>query len=986
MPSIFISCVSNEFGNYRDAIRKDLSRPNLEAKIQEDFTAYGGATIEKLDEYIQHCEAVIHIVGDMTGSMANELSLLYIKNKYTDFGIRFPFLQSVLNNEAGLSYTQWEAYLAIYHNKRLFVATPLEDAPRNTNYKKEESQIVLQQAHLQNLRSLGYYDEIHFSTEDGLIKKLYQSKLGDVVNAIPKIKPIKLPYKSLENAFKGREEFIKELRKLFLIPSKNGITVAMHALGGMGKTRLAIEYAWQHKPEYTALLFVNADKPELLKTNIAQLSDPKILNLPEHEAKEESIKYDAVVRWLNQHAGWLLILDNIDTEEAAKKVEEILPQFQHGHILLTARIENWSRQVKKKRLDVLSEDSAMAFLLETTIEEREQTDNDEQLAGEIAADLGHLALALEQARAYIVSNQYSFDTYRNIWQGNSSKVLEWFDEQQMQYPKSVAITWQTSFDQLSNDGKILLNRLAWLSPEPIPKTLLETEPEEAEKIDAQAAWVELKKYSLISSRDDKKAFTVHKLVQDITLNKMNDEQKEQTLKDALDWLDTAFKGDPQNVSDWPYLEPLVPHVLSIINYAEYYKIDKYASGLMSQIASMFFAKAKYHIAERLMIRALQIDEQNLGSNDPVVATDLNNLSLLFRQTNRLSEAEKLIRRALEIGEKSLRVDSQTLAVRLKNLALILQDSNKLNEAEVLVRRALKIEEEKLGDNHPNVAVTLNNLALLLKDTDRLGEIESLIKRALNINEQNFGSSHPNVATDLNSLAQVLRITGRLEESEVLMRKALEIGESYFGPDHPLVAIYLSNLALLLQDTKHLKEAEFMMRRALKIDEQVFGPHHPIIAKDLNNLGYLLQYTDRLNEAEDHMRRSLEIFKQKLGINHPDVSTSLNNLAVLLQDIGSIDEAELLLREALSIDEKNFEYNQLNLVTTLNNLALLLCATKRLTEAEPLMKRSLIILDKINIDYSEGATILSNYVELLKEMDKSQDEINNIISTLFTKQN
>src|SRR4051795_6246732 len=107
--SIFISCVSNEFGPYRDALRRDLNRPNLVTKIQEDFIADGSALLEKLDEYIRQCDAVIHICGDMTGSMANAISLNYIRDTYKDFGIRFPELVPVLEGSEQLSYTQWEA-------------------------------------------------------------------------------------------------------------------------------------------------------------------------------------------------------------------------------------------------------------------------------------------------------------------------------------------------------------------------------------------------------------------------------------------------------------------------------------------------------------------------------------------------------------------------------------------------------------------------------------------------------------------------------------------------------------------------------------------------------------------------------------------------------------------------------------------------------------------------------------------------------------
>jgi len=95
--SLFISCVSNEFAHYRDGMRKDFSRPNLSVKIQEDFIAYGASTLQKVDEYIQSCDAVIHICGNMTGSMANDLSLDYINNAYKDFGTRFLGLLPVLN-------------------------------------------------------------------------------------------------------------------------------------------------------------------------------------------------------------------------------------------------------------------------------------------------------------------------------------------------------------------------------------------------------------------------------------------------------------------------------------------------------------------------------------------------------------------------------------------------------------------------------------------------------------------------------------------------------------------------------------------------------------------------------------------------------------------------------------------------------------------------------------------------------------------------
>jgi hypothetical protein len=69
---IFISCVSDEFRAYRDELRHDLTRPNVEVKVQEDVQDQGVLTLDELDIYIRACNAVIHLVGDMTGAAAWE--------------------------------------------------------------------------------------------------------------------------------------------------------------------------------------------------------------------------------------------------------------------------------------------------------------------------------------------------------------------------------------------------------------------------------------------------------------------------------------------------------------------------------------------------------------------------------------------------------------------------------------------------------------------------------------------------------------------------------------------------------------------------------------------------------------------------------------------------------------------------------------------------------------------------------------------------
>jgi Domain of unknown function (DUF4062) len=96
---IFLSAVSKEFGLYRDALRHDLTRHDVEVKIQEDFKELGGDTLDKLDVYIASCDAVVHLIGEMSGAapLAGERQRLL--EKHADFGALTP--------PEGASYTQW---------------------------------------------------------------------------------------------------------------------------------------------------------------------------------------------------------------------------------------------------------------------------------------------------------------------------------------------------------------------------------------------------------------------------------------------------------------------------------------------------------------------------------------------------------------------------------------------------------------------------------------------------------------------------------------------------------------------------------------------------------------------------------------------------------------------------------------------------------------------------------------------------------------
>jgi len=908
---IFLSTVSSEFRSYRDRLAEKLKRPNLSVHMQEDFIAAGTETLDKLDDYIRECEAVVHLVGDMTGAMASPSAVAAITERYPDLATRLPpFTETLSVGTPPLSYTQWEAFLALYHRKVLIIATPADGAARDPTYRKIDAETAAQQAHLQRLRSCHRYSEISFADADDLIIEVLRSKLQDILRQVEPSatrKPNSLPYASLGPLFKGRAEPMERLRQAFAGNSNRRAStfVALHGLGGVGKTRLAIEYGLQQDENYSALLLISARTPELLNSNLAELVGPLILELPEREARDNEKKISAALNWFERNPRWFLILDNIDDAPAAAAMQALLPKLRGGDVLITGRVANFGAEIVKLGLDVLDPEHATSFLLERTVAGRRHAYDDESRAKELAELLGGLALGLEQAGAYVERQRMSFARYLADWHQNREKVLAWFDLAVMHYDASVAITWQTSVSKLNEGARALLELLAWLAPEPIPEALLDVAiPDEAVS-EPYHTIADIAALSLVTHDKVNPQFSVHRLVQDVTRRSLGAYASRTRLTEVLNWINAGFSGDPGDVRAWPLLDALAPHAQAVAQHADGAKITTPTSALMNRLGILFQTQARYAEAEPLYRRALAIAEKSFGPDHPNVGTDLNNLAELLRETNRHAEAEPLYCRALVINEKSFGPDHPNVATDLNNLALLLTETDRLAEAEPLYRRALVIAEKSFGPDHPDVARGLSNITLLLTTTNRHAEAEPLVRRALAIAEKSFGPDHPNVAMVLNSLAELLGETNRHAEAEPLVRRALAIDEKSFRPDHPNVARDLNNLALLLTETNRHAEAEPLVRRALAIVEKSFGPDHPRVARGLNNIALLLTATNRYAEAEPLVRRALAIAEKSFGPDHPRVAIRLTNLAGLLSETNRRAEAEPLYRRALAIVEKSF---------------------------------------------------------------------------------
>jgi len=733
---------------------------------------------------------------------------------------------------------------------------------------------------------------------------------------------------------------------------------AISGLGGIGKTQVAVEYAYQHCHEYEAVLWTRADNREALLSGYAEMA--RVLNLPQQDEQDQSLIVKAVLQWLKTRTRWLLILDNADELEI---VREFLPTPLYGHVLLTTRARSMGRLARQVEVETMDTETGALLLLrraglvvsDASLEAA--SSSDVALARAMAQEMGGLPLALDQAGAYIEEIPCSLSEYQALYHTHQTRLLKERRGVVSDHPESVTTTWSLSFQKVEQQDAAaadLLRFLAFLAPDAIPEEIIfagvahlgpPAQQLGEDLLAFHTALEVLGKYSLIRRELSTNTLSVHRLVQAVLQDTLEQEAQRTWIERVVLTVNAVF---PRvEYATWPQCERLLSQALIAVEYIEHYQlVHEQAARLLVETATYLRDRARYGEAESLYQRALAIREQQLGSEHPLVAAPLNGLANLYREQGKYAEAESLYQRALAIFEQQLGSEHPQVAYPLNNLGDLYSDQGKYAEAEPLFQRALAIFGQQLGPDPPLMAYPLNNLALLYWRQGKYAEAEPLYRRALAIRERLLGPKHPLVAYPLDGLAELYREQGKYAEAEPLYLRALSIWEQNLGPKHPNVALPLNNLAELYYGQGKYAEAESLFQRALSIFEQQLGETHPHVAYPLNNLAELYREQGQYAEAEPLYQRAISILEQQLGETHPNVAHPLNGLANLYREQGQYAEAEPLLQRALHIREQQKGPVHPETAATLHDLATLREQQRHHQEALALYQRALAIREQV----------------------------------------
>jgi tetratricopeptide (TPR) repeat protein len=641
--------------------------------------------------------------------------------------------------------------------------------------------------------------------------------------------------------FSGRGDLLEQLHAGLQAESAAAVvpTGAVHGLGGVGKTELALEFAHRFASDYDVAWWVPAEQPTSATAALATLAR----RLGVEEVADQGEMVAGLFDLLRQRDRWLLVYDNAERPD---RLTGLLPTGGGGQVLVTSRWSAWGSRATPLRVNVLARDESIAFLAKRT------GSDDQKALRALAEVLGDLPLALEEAAAYLEETGVGLAEYLGLVRDRARELFDLdqppTDEHEDQ--RRVATIWSLSLDRVHQEApaaEALLSLCAFLAPD-IPRGLPGEQPQVLPDELAQAVSDPLAcnrmvavvgRYSLATVTPT--AVGLHRLVQAVIQTRLGDKDERRWTEVAVGLLRESFPNESWEMATWPACERLLPHVLAATGHAARLGVAREQAGwLLYRAATYLRERGQYRQARPIAERALRVTEAAVGSTHSEVAWRCDELGRVLRELGDLEGARAQSKRALAIGEAALGPDHPDVAVWHGDLGLVLRALGDLGGARAQYERALVIGEATLDASHPEMAARRNNLGLVLRDLGDLEGARAQVERALAIDEAALGPDHPYVATDRNNLGSVLQDLGDLAGAQAQYERALAIDEAALGPDHPYVASDRSNLGLVLQDLGDLAGARVQYERALAIGEAALGADHPDVAAYRGNVGNLLR--------------------------------------------------------------------------------------------------------------------------------------------------
>ncbi|MEU2783192.1 FxSxx-COOH system tetratricopeptide repeat protein [Streptomyces sp. NPDC007110] len=692
-----------------------------------------------------------------------------------------------------------------------------------------------------------------------------------------RLRPIRaLP--SRNQAFTGRAALLERVAASMQGSEDDGHSddpgvVSLIGMGGIGKTQLALEYAHRHAHDYGLVWWVGADQLAAVMAGLTALASQLGLT-----AGQPSLLIRALWVELAARSDWLLVYDNLDDLGA---MNDLLPP-SGGKLLITGRDPRIGRIGTRIDVPEFERDESISLL-----SRRCPTLSPED-ADRVAAAVGDLPLSVEQVGCFLDETRLETSDYLRLLE--SQPTASGLDDRTVAAHPGLVSVVATSRDRLmataGPTAATLLDRLAFLAPEPIP---LGSDPAVAAPRfgvqlgdTATAALAVRKIVTLGLARHADNALQMHRLVHALLRARLPREEHEVTHHAAEELLATITLGDPDTPETWPEYGMIVPHVRELLSSAASLpgpQLD--AEGfraLVLKVQRYLYFSGQSRSAVDICRITRESWTDRLGPDHPDTLHSGYNLASNLFELGEYAQAREVDQDVWHRRCSVLGMDHPDTIRSAHQLAADLCDLGDFAGARALDEEGWRHHRRLLGEDHPD---TLQSAHYLGSDLYELGERE----KARDINEDVWqrrrrvlGETHPDTLHSAHHLASDLCDLGELERARELELWVLGQRRERLGADHPDTLRSRHYLAITLHRMGDYAQARTLNEEVWNRRRQLHGDDHPDTLRSAYSLADDLSALEEYARARELHQDTWERRRRVLGENHPDTRRSAQALA------------------------------------------------------------------------------------------------------------
>lgn len=764
---------------------------------------------------------------------------------------------------------------------------------------------------------------------------------------------------SIGDAFVGRADDLWRIHAA-LATGAAGLTGAIEAGGGMGKTRLALEYF--HRLGHThfagGLFWINGhDEPGPQLRRVLEALDPQAVPRSDSRTSESGLAEAVRGRFAARPAGSppvLFVVDNVPepgADQSPQPLQNWCPVLGTPGVAVLAtsrmRVSAPGATVVPVAVDVL--DPAAAVRLLAPVGERPALA--EAAWREVAAWVGHLPLALELLHAALhhgavtpaellaqsraASPAPALDAARHALRGQIA------DE----YLPGISAALGISYQRLEHDAQTAARLLAWLAPAPVPSLVVDESLPSVFSPATRAALVS--RHFVVRPEGSPEAFfgTMHRVVADFLRRQGNPQED---LSEIVFWGLRPMLRDVGDDHDARVrlLRALGEPGTALMAAVEAHAVDGEALEDVVAFGSELFVAAEEEglvpIARAAGDRLLPLLTRLHGEDHEETIGFIRRLMMVYgaagtaRQAHRFAQAHGDTLR-VNLGE----VHPDVLAIQiLEGMALV--DEGRYDEADERLQAILENVRAALGDRDGLTLLVRSMQGYMLsmrgRPADAVPLLEKLVSETASFDPISEEALIPRLFLEVSRLH-----AGRHAETTSELHDLVHDARAVFGEHHPI-----GHVIQQLED--HVRPARdartsASLRESLAALRDRYGPDHYLVLGIHRQLSRTLEKEGAHAEALASQRDFCAAVHRVKGDHSLDGLNASLELGGMLRRLGQVREAMAVHREVLSAFEREFGEEHPDTIDAMRSLAFTLRAADDHAGARGLQERVLAIYSR-----------------------------------------